>query len=275
MKNDRVSQLLDMAYSTSSPARSEAIARQILEISPGNAEALLILADSTEDTAKREEILLEALKSADDNELVFSVNYRLAYTYFENNKFAESLAACESAMKANYDPDDEEGIKSLYYRVMVELEQWQKILALTLRDDTHGLSWGYSRLIAAWMTGGGRALCASMFWDALILAPDVPFYMLGYYEEPDDDEEHDDFDFALMYYDAVQVSDDFREWFTRGTILFGLLTNRFDGREREYMLDVLDSLGGYDEYEKMSGVLLEADDESVIEALAANKCLSE
>ena len=274
MDNDRVSQLLNMAWESKSVSRSVSIAKQVLEISPGNAEALIILADSTEDTAKREDILLDALKSADDDELVFSVNYRLAYTYFENNKFNEALSACEAAMKVADDSDDEEDVKPLYYRVLIELEQWQKILALTLNDETHGLAWGYSRLIAAWMTGGDRALCASMFWDALILAPDVPFYMLGYYDEPDDDDEHDDFDFALMYYDAVQVSDDFREWFTRGTILFGLLTNRFDGREREYVLDVLDSLGGYDEYERMSGILLEADDESVIEALAANKCLS-
>ncbi|MBQ3446725.1 MAG: hypothetical protein IJG37_03675, partial [Synergistaceae bacterium] len=240
-----------------------------------NPEALVILADCTEDTAEREDILTRALKYADDEELVFSVNFRLAHTFFENNKFTESLNACESAMKAADDPDDEDSVKPLYYRVLIELHEWQKILALTLRDETHGLAWGYSRLVAAWMTGGSRALCASMFWDALILAPDVPFYMFGYYPEPDDDEDHDDFDFAVMYYDIDSVSEDFEQWIMRGTILFGLLTNRFDGREREYVLGVLDALGGYEEYEKMSGILLEADDESVIEALAANKCLSD
>ena len=114
-----------------------------------------------------------------------------------------------------------------------------------------------------------------MFWDALIIAPDVPFYMLGYYGEPEDGDDNGDFDFALIYSDVVNMSDDFREWFTRGTALFGLLTNRFDGREREYMLDVLDAFGGYEEYERMSGIMMEADDESVIETLAANKCLTE
>ena len=107
-----------------------------------------------------------------------------------------------------------------------------------------------------------------------MMSPDVPFYMLGYYEEPDDDEENEAFDFAVMYYDILSVSDEFFHWFTRGTILFGLLTNRFDGREREYVLDVIDSLGGYEEYERMSGIMLEADDRAVIETLAANKCLS-
>ena len=74
---------------------------------------------------------------------------------------------------------------------------------------------------------------------------------------------------------VLSVSGDFSDWFKRGAILFGLLTNRFDEREREYLLDVLDSLGGYEEYGKMSTIIVEGDDMAVIEILAANKCLSE
>ena len=110
-----------------------------------------------------------------------------------------------------------------------------------------------------------------------MLAPDVPFYLLGYFQEPDDnasDRSHEEFDFALLFYDALSVSEDFFNWFTRGTILFGLLSGRFEEREREYLLDVLDTLGGYEEYERMSGMIVEGDDEAVIEMLAANKCLS-
>ena len=81
------------------------------------------------------------------------------------------------------DPDNEDEINTLYYRTLIEMEEWQKILALTMKDETHGLAWGYSRLIAAWMSAPGesQAVCANMFWDALSIAPDVPFYMLGYY----------------------------------------------------------------------------------------------
>ena len=287
MKNDRIEQLLDMAYTTESAKRTASIARQILEISPDNTEALILIADTTEDPHSREEILLHALKSLDDtqnfspddkDELTFSVNYRLAYTYFTVNRPGDSLLCCENALRVpEIDGDSENDIKELYYRVLIELEEWQRILSETLKDDSHSLAWAYSRLVAAWMTAPGESMpvCANMFWDALSLAPDVPFYMLNYYGEPDDDDEHPDFDFALMYYDIMSVSDDFADWFKRGTILFGLLTNRFDGREREYLLDVLDTLGGYEEYEKMSGTVIEGDDMAVIEILAANKCLSE
>ena len=284
MYDERISRLLNDAWDSPTSSKALSLARKVLAISPANTEALIIIADNTDNDAERKNTLLRALESLDDEnnyqpgekeDLSFSVNYRLAYTHFIMKNFPAMLEACEVALNALDDPDNEEDIASLYYRALIGLGQWQKILALTMKDETHGLAWGYSRLTAAWMTGGSRALCASMFWDALIIAPDVPFYMLGYYSEPDDGEDHDDFDFALMYYDIVNISDDFREWFTRGTALFGLLTNRFDGREREYMLDVLDTVGGYDDYERMSSILLEADDESVIETLAANKCLSE
>ena len=285
--NSRIEQLLDMAYTTESTKRTAAIARQILEISPNNTEALILLADTTEGINSRKEYLTRALDSLnnpenfspdDKEELIFSVNYRLAYTYFADNILSDALSCCEKALEFTAGENDPEiDVKELYYRILIELHEWRRILSETLRDETHSLAWAYSRLVAAWMTAPGetKPVCANMFWDALSLAPDVPFYMLNYYDEPDDDEEHPDFDFALMYYDVLSVSGDFSDWFKRGAILFGLLTNRFDEREREYLLDVLDSLGGYEEYGKMSSIIVEGDDMAVIEILAANKCLSE
>ena len=279
-----------MAWNTQSTARTLAIVNQILEIDPDNIDALVMKADNTENPAEATNILARALGAidkpgnvSDDDKDVFLyvVNQRLAFTLFYNNKFTESLSFKYS--EAVDEPDAEamkSALKSLYYRLLVMRGQWQRILAETLRDEEHSLAWGYSRLIAAWMLApdNARHICANMFWDVLMLAPDVPFYLLGYFQEPDDnasDKSHEEFDFALLFYDALSVSNDFFNWFTRGTILFGLLSGRFEEREREYLLDVLDTLGGYEEYEKMSGIIVEGDDEAVIEMLAANKCLSE
>ena len=293
---ERIDQLLSMAWNTQSTARTMAIVNQILEIDKDNVDALIMKADNTQDAEARTAILFQALQAlnrpdtvyADDDKdiLLYVVNQRLAFTFFYENKFREALHFCEAALASeggNDDIDEEEGdsaVKSLYYRVLIELHDWQKILAETLRDDEHSLAWAYSRLIAAWMLApdDARHVCANIFWDALSMSPDVPFYMLGYFPEPEDgasQEEHDAFDFALLYYDALSVSDDFFNWFTRGAILFGLLSNRFEEREREYLLDVLDTLGGYEEYERMSGLIVEGDDAAVIELLAANKCLAE
>ena len=295
-RNNRIEQLLNMAWNTNSTARTLAIVNQILEIDPDNVDALIMKADNLTDPAESTNLLVHALdalnKSPDNfddderNVLFYVVNQRLAFVLFYQNKFKEALTFCEAALgyaDSQDDPDAENmtrALKSLYYRLLIMRSDWQRILAETMRDEDHSLAWGYSRLIAAWMLSpdNAREVCSKMFWDVLMPAPDVPFYMLGYFPEPDDNaeqNEHEQFDFSVLYYDAVSISEDFYKWFTRGTILFGLLSGRFEERERDYLLDVLDTLGGYEEYEKMSALIVEGDDEAVIEMLAANKCLSQ
>ena len=292
---ERINQLLNMAWNTQSTARTLAIVSQILEIDPDNVDALIMKADNTKDSDARIEILTHALEALHNPEkldiderdiLLYVVNQRLAFTMFYANRFREAFSYCEAALNSDAvddDPDAEDSIedlKALYYRLLIEAKDWKRILAETMRDEDHSLAWGYSRLIAAWMLApdNARRICAGMFWDVLMMAPDVPYYILGIFPEPDDDarqQAHDDFDFAVLFYDAISVSDDFFRWFNRGAILFGLLTGRFEEREREYLLDVLDSLGGYEEYERMSKIIVEGDDEAVIEMLAANKCLAD
>ncbi|MBQ9432996.1 MAG: hypothetical protein IJU26_02155 [Synergistaceae bacterium] len=291
----RIDQLLNMAWNTKSTARALAIISQILEIDPDNVDALVMKADNTQDAEARTKILIHALDALNKPEnldiderdiLLYVVNQRLAFTMFYANKFREAFTYCEAALNSDVpddDPDAEssrEDMKALYYRLLIEAKDWKRILAETMRDEEHSLAWGYSRLVAAWMLApdNARRICAGMFWDVLMMGPDVPFYILGIFPEPDDDaaqNAHEDFEFAVLYYDAVSVSDDFYRWFNRGAILFGLLSGRFEEREREYLLDVLDTLGGYEEYERMSKIIVEGDDEAVIEMLAANKCLAD
>ena len=284
-----------MAYDTDSTARVIAISNQILELDPDNPEALILKADRIKGEEKKIELLLSALDSLNKPEnanykdrdlFLLEVNEGLALMYFVRNKFHESFTYASEAMNILNDHEDlrdeidgDGYFRSVYYRVMIELHEWQKILAESMRDEERNTAWAYSRLIAAYMLAPehGRVY-ANMFWDMLRISPDMPFYMLGIYEEPDDDadsEEAEDFNFALMFYDTLDISQEFKNWFTRGVILFGLLTNRFDESEHDYMIDALDASGGYEEYEKMSRIIVEGDDEAVIEMLAANKCLTD
>ena len=284
-----------MAYDTDSTARVIAISNQILELDPDNPEALILKADRIKGEEKKIELLLSALDSLNKPEnanykdrdlFLLEVNEGLALMYFVRNKFHESFTYASEAMNILNDHEDlrdeidgDGYFRSVYYRVMIELHEWQKILAESMRDEERNTAWAYSRLIAAYMLAPehGRVY-ANMFWDMLRISPDMPFYMLGIYEEPDDDadsEEAEDFNFALMFYDTLDISEKFKNWFQRGVILFGLLTNRFDESEHDYMIDALDASGGYEEYEKMSRIIVEGDDEAVIEMLAANKCLTD
>ena len=294
-RESRITQLLSMAYDTNSTARVLAVTDQILELDPDNPEALILKADRIKGEDMKIELLLRALASlnkpenanyADRDLLLLEVNEGLALMYFMKNKFHESFRYSSEAMTIlNADEDlrdeiDEDGnFHSVHYRVMIELHEWQKILAEAMRDEERNTAWAYSRLIAAYMLAPEHAhVYANMFWDLLRISPDMPFYMLGIYEEPDDNadsEEADDFNFALMFYDTLDISQEFRNWFQRGVILFGLLTNRFDESEHDYMIDALDASGGYEEYERMSRIIVEGDDEAVIEMLSANKCLTD
>ena len=104
----------------------------------------------------------------------------------------------------------------------------------------------------------------------------MPFYILGYLEEPNDDDspkKHEEFNFAVMFFDILSISDEFFRWFARGSLLFGLLSGRMDS-EYEKMIEILESLDGLEEYEAMNKILIERDDIAVIEMLAAHKCLA-
>ena len=254
---------------------------------------MVLKADHTEGSEKRLEILEHALDVLNKSESLkpelrtmytIALKQRLAYLCYGIGKHNKAFNYCNEAIEfseKHFDPEEDENylsMKSMRYRLLIERKQWQEILTSAMKDEDHTPGWAYSRLVAAWVLSPKpkKLSCAKLFWDALLKGPDIPFYMLGFFEEPDydeDDETKNEFDFSVMYYDVISVSEDFYNWFSRGVVLFGLLTNRFEGKERDYMIDALDSLGGFKDYEKMTKILVEGDDMAVIEAMAANKCL--
>jgi hypothetical protein len=109
-----------------------------------------------------------------------------------------------------------------------------------------------------------------MLWDAVRMAPNVPFYMLGYIPDPVDESEDEDFHFGLLFENVWPASsNDLLNWFSKATILFGLFTGRFD-RESEDMKEILAALGGASDYESLARRLNGAmkDDATVLDALA-------
>ena len=302
MSNDvNVDELLDSAYESDDEAEITELVERALEIEPDNPEALLLRADMTDDDEERLSILTGALDAVsavlkqldepdEDLENVrLALTQRLSFTLFSVGDCEAALPLAEELVK--HDLDDGGAAKSLYYRILIEENDWQRILNETAEDTDHQLGWAYARLAALFMTGNRKA-AAAMFWDALIMAPDVPFYMLGYAQEPEDENdgqgcpsvasgagsaglraaEEEDFNFACLYEDVWSLSRDMLNWFSRGVILFGLLSGRFGG-ERSGMEEILSSLGGREEYDRMSGIIKDSDDAAIIETLAAHHCL--
>lgn len=288
-----IEELLDSAYESEDMAEVEELVRRALELDPENPEVLLLQADLTEDDEARLPILLRALENARsvlegegvpeeafaEDELgnvYLALLQRTAFTHFSLEDDERALESVQELLR--HDLEDQGSVKSLYYRILIEKQDWAGILRETMQDEDRQLGWAYARLVASFMLAGegkgGLGGVATMFWDALAMAPNVPFYMLGYFPDPVDDseEEEEDFHFSLLFSDVWSLSHDLLNWFSRGVILFGLLSGRF-GEESEDMLEILDSLGGRHEYERMEALLDEGDDATLIEALAANHCL--
>ena len=287
--------LLERAYESGDAAEVEELVGRALELDPENPEVLLLQADLTEDDDVRLPILVHAIENArsvlreegipeedfaeDELGTVYlALLQRAAFTLFSMEDDERSFEIVQELMR--HDLDDQGSIRSLYYRILIEKRDWSLILRETMQDGDRQLGWAYARLAACFMLteegedGTGEA--AAMFWDALSMAPNVPFYMLGYFPDPVDDseEEEEDFHFSLLFSDVWSSSHDLLNWFSRGVILFGLLSGRF-GEEADDMLEILRSLGGGEEYDKMEALLDDQDDGSLIEALAARRCLSE
>ena len=295
-----VEELLERAYDSEDMAKVEELVRQALDLDPENPEVLLLQADLTEDDDARLPILVRAVENARkvlegegipeedfaEDELgsvYLALLQRTAFTLFSVEDDERSFEIVQELMR--HELDDQGAVRSLYYRILIERREWALILRETMQDGDRQLGWAYARLAACFMLSGegkgslGEA--AVMFWDALAMAPNVPFYMLGYFPDPVDDSEEDEeeFHFSLLFADVWSSSHDLLNWFSRGVILFGLLSGRFGG-EAEDMLEILRSLGGGEEYDEMEAFLdsldghAGQDDDSLIEALAARRCLS-
>ena len=292
-----IEDLLERAYESGDAAEVEELVGRALELDPENPEVLLLQADLTEDDDVRLPILVHAIENArsvlreegipeedfaeDELGTVYlALLQRAAFTLFSMEDDERSFEIVQELMR--HDLDDQGSIRSLYYRILIEKGDWSLVLRETMQDGDRQLGWAYARLAACFMLTeegeGGTGEAAAMFWDALSMAPNVPFYMLGYFPDPVDDseEEEEDFHFSLLFSDVWSSSHDLLNWFSRGVILFGLLSGRF-GEEADDMLEILRSLGGGEEYDEMEAFLDDLDDQddnSLIEALAAHHCLS-
>lgn len=285
---NKVQDLLFKAYDHPSDKKALELADEVLTLDPENPEALMIKADRIDNDNEKMPLIIRAIneinkgtrQDEDYDLLSYALKQRLAFIYFSLKEYDKVFEITRELMKI--DPDeiaivDLYGMaRNLHYRTLIELRRWSEILSDSMRDEIHDAAWAYARLIAAFVLSSrdnyeNNRTCSRMFCEAMKIAPEVPFYLLGYYDEPDENEDSEtleSFNFALMFCDVMDISDEFLAWFSKGAMLFGIFTNRF-GREYDHIIDAIDALGGYDEYETLSKIMLESDDEAVLEMLAS------
>ncbi|MDR1730863.1 MAG: hypothetical protein LBR61_02085 [Synergistaceae bacterium] len=286
MREEDVYELLDRACESEDASEMAALVDRALELDPDNPEALLFKADLMEDEEGKLPVLERALAEAErylqeeglsgndiledeTGQVYLALLQRLAYLLFFMERDDEAMERVEEFLR--YDSEEQESVKDLYYCILLEREEWSKVLETAMQDSERTLGWAYARVIASFMLLNGKnpdSLC-KMLWEAVRMSPNVPFYMMGYIPDPVDEseEESEDFHFAVLFENVLSLSRDFLNWFSCATILFGLLSNRF-GEEREDMEEILDALGGKADYEEISRQLPGGlDDRTIVDAL--------
>jgi tetratricopeptide (TPR) repeat protein len=290
MSTEDIYDLLDRAYESEDEDEIEELVERALELDSDNPEALLLKSDFIEEDGERLLLLDKALKEVKryfreegiseedilEDELSFvylGLLQRLAYTLFFLEQDDRSMEVVEELLR--YDHEDLAQAKALFYRILLERREWSRVLEETMQETVRGLGWAYARVVATLMLSSDKGKNSKkqpdslnkMLWDAVRMAPNVPFYMLGYIPDPVDESEDEDYHFAILFENVCSFSRNLLNWFSKATILFGLLTGRFGG-ESDDMEEILSSLGGAADYEELTSRLADSSDEAILETLA-------
>lgn len=285
MSDSDIYELLDRAYESEDIEEITELVERALALDPDNPEALLFLADLTEEDEERLPILEKALENMrlyleeegrlgndileDEMGLVYlGILQRTAFTLFSLEEDERSLELVEELLQ--YDHKDQAMARTLFYRILLERQEWSRALEETMKDSSHTLGWAYTRMIASFMLSKDQKIdkLNKMLWEAIQIAPNAPFYMLGYIPDPVDESEEEAFHFSLLFEGIWSISRDLLNWFSKATILFGLLSGRF-GKESEDMTEILNALNGGADLKAVSSQLKGSDheDSAVINAL--------
>ena len=298
---ERIEKLLEQAYQSDDIETISKLARQILEIDPGHPEALILLADTTEYSDEKLDLLKQALEPMrnmveeadlvnrkelmDEEEGIIYIGLlqRLGFALLSEARPEEALEIAEEIISY-----DEEGVtlgKTLMYRCLIELQRFSEVLERAIRDEEISAARQHAMAIAAYMLSGPDKGAYRALWDAFKVGPEIPFYILGYIPEPDfetlDEQQEEDYNFSIRFEDAWSLSQELANWLASATILFGMLTGRFLEEDEENFAVLMDSLGIRSFCEKaekaieemsdsLSSLDAEAFDANILEMLRAN-----
>ena len=260
-REEKCAALLDRAYASDDPEVAAELAKEVLKIDENDVEALLFLADAAEYSEEKISLLrrakkeLEHGKTGDDLRnpeyflegewgMVYAgVLQRLGFALFSEGHNEEALSTAREIM--NVDPRQETLARTLYYRILTDMGRDRDILEESLRDRSDNLARLHARAIASFRLSGADRTSYRALWDAISASPDVPFYMLGYFEDPEEEsgEENEEFNFALLFQDAWSETPDLLGWLARAAVLLGTAALLFSDEEMDKMLVLADSMG--------------------------------
>ncbi|WP_300526077.1 hypothetical protein [Aminiphilus sp.] len=241
-KKASLEELLEAMYDEENPQKVENLASQILAVSPENPEALFMLADLTEDVEESVGFTERAVaelrrlveKNPDDEELSLFLTeglQRLGFAYIFDENGGKALETAEALLERGTEENDGAyWARAVRYIGLLQTGQYSTVLEEVLADSEKTPFSAHAQAIATLeLAGSGRESHQALL-EAFRVAPNLPFYLLDYWDAPDSDEDDEDtlleFSAATLLHPVWVQTEERIMALSTATTFFGYLTDR-------------------------------------------------
>ena len=169
-----------------------------------------------------------------DAQVYCTVMMNLGYCLFVNGDLKEALPIAKELV--NFDDEDYYRSRTLLYRILLDLEMYDEILEALDADPNESVVGEHARAIVLLERKASKVEVFDAITYAISLSPDAPFFALGIWDWPEEDEEIDEDTEEVVNY-ATYISEPWSETDLRlsavsaPVFLFGYLTGRLDDAE--------------------------------------------
>jgi len=242
-------ELFQELYDSQDVAVAEDIAKKILVLDPDNPEALFVLADGAEEYEAQAALLRRCVEetkrrmaqaSPEETEsledLLFEAMRNLGWSLLLDEKAEEALAlAGEMLAFDGWDPSWGRGIR---FGGLLAQGKFAETLEESLKAESGDLFAAHARAVATLELAGPGADAYRAVWDAFRIAPDLPFFVLEYWDAPEEEDEEflDDYNGALFLQLYWTESEERIMVLSTATVFFGYLTDRLPDEVKEEVL---------------------------------------
>lgn len=198
-----------------------------------------------------------AFIEGDRNSQVYcTILMHLGYSLLSEGETEDALEIAEELV--NFDDEGHFPSRELLYRCMLDLDMYEEILESLEIDALESVVGEHARAIALIETKAERGEIRDAINYAISLAPDVPFFVLGVWSFPEEEDEDDaDDEFEEVILNATYLAEPWSKTDERlvalsvPAFLLGYLTDRIeDKKEIETLLQTYEYAGVREDVEQ-------------------------
>jgi tetratricopeptide (TPR) repeat protein len=241
-KGKTLEQLLDELYEEGgSPSSMNRLVEEIFRLDPENPEALLFLADQSEDPEDALEYLSRCVRSIrklledfpegereDMQAFLCEALQRMGWFYILENRGEEAVALSEELL--TLPQEDLSWAKAIRYVGLILTEQYSRVLEAVIAEEEPDVFSAHVKAMALLECSAPSRESAIALWDAFRMDPNLPFYLLDFWvppsEEEDEEEDLESYSRGLLLEPAWTLSESRIMALSTGAVFFGYVTER-------------------------------------------------